>query len=222
VAKQADGPTVIVIASYPGESARVVAETVAAPIEQQVNGAPGMVRIESESHNNGGYVARVQFEPKTDAKHAVKLVRNRVSLAEPVLPDAVKRAEISVKIGAPAKNSEPVVIALQDQADLGHELLRQWSEKVVERLVTDGAAIKPGVFPGPNERHKTKSPFKRVVADLEVTRPAAVYRVNLYPSMRISGFPPKNKSAAEAAANWVHLAELCARKGFEVENLTAK
>jgi hypothetical protein len=55
-----------------------------------------------------------------------------------------------------------------------------------------------------------------------VTGPAAVYRFNLYPSVRITGFPPEGKSAAEAAAKWVALAEAEPLKGFGVENLTAK
>jgi multidrug efflux pump subunit AcrB len=57
------GPIIVVTASYPGANARTVADVVAAPIEQQVNGVEGMVRIESESGNDGGYIARARFKP---------------------------------------------------------------------------------------------------------------------------------------------------------------
>ncbi len=67
-----------------------------------------------------------------------------------------------------------------------------------------------------------KVPLGSVAAFEEVTGPAAVYRVNLYPSVRITGFPPEGKSAAEAAAKWAALAEAEPLKGFGVENLTAK
>src|SRR5262245_47453448 len=52
-----DGPVLIVSASYPGANAQTVADSVAAPLEQQINGTEDLVRIESEAHNDGGYVA---------------------------------------------------------------------------------------------------------------------------------------------------------------------
>jgi multidrug efflux pump len=90
-------PTVEVSAVYPGANARVVADTVAAPIEQQVNGVEGMMYMSSTSTNDGSYTLTVTFAPGTDLNIAQVLVQNRESLAEPILPDLVKRRGISVK-----------------------------------------------------------------------------------------------------------------------------
>jgi multidrug efflux pump subunit AcrB len=94
-------PTVEVEASYPGANAQVVADTVAAPIEQQVNGVEGMMYMSSQSTNDGSYTLTVTFEPGTDLNIAQVLVQNRESLAEPILPDLVKRRGISVKKKSP-------------------------------------------------------------------------------------------------------------------------
>src|SRR5205807_3982342 len=90
-------PTVRVTATYPGANARVVADTVAAPIEQQVNGVEGMLYMSSQSSNDGSYTLTITFQPGSDLNIAQVLVQNRVALAEPVLPDLVKRRGISVK-----------------------------------------------------------------------------------------------------------------------------
>jgi len=94
-------PTVEVSAVYPGANAQVVADTVAAPIEQQVNGVEGMMYMSSTCANDGSYTLTITFEPGADLNIAQVLVQNRVSLAEPVLPDLVKRRGISVKKKSP-------------------------------------------------------------------------------------------------------------------------
>src|SRR5579884_3229655 len=94
-------PTVEVSASYPGANAEVVAATVAAPIEQQVNGVEGMMYMSSQCTNDGNYTLTVTFRPGTDLNIAQVLVQNRESLAEPVLPDLVKRRGIAVKKKSP-------------------------------------------------------------------------------------------------------------------------
>jgi multidrug efflux pump subunit AcrB len=90
-------PTVEVSAAYPGANAQVVADTVAAPIEQQVNGVEGMMYMSSQCTNDGNYTLTITFKPGTDLNIAQVLVQNRESLAEPILPDLVKRRGISVK-----------------------------------------------------------------------------------------------------------------------------
>src|SRR6516164_11480903 len=82
-------PTVQVDCNYPGASAQVVAETVAAPIEQQVNGVEDMLYMSSQSTNDGSYSLSVTFKPGVDLNFAQVLVQNRVSLALPLLPDVV-------------------------------------------------------------------------------------------------------------------------------------
>jgi multidrug efflux pump subunit AcrB len=90
-------PTVEVSAYYPGANAQVVADTVAAPIEQQVNGVENMMYMSSQCTNDGKYTLTVTFEPGTDLNISQVLVQNREQLAEPILPDLVKRRGISVK-----------------------------------------------------------------------------------------------------------------------------
>src|SRR5436189_6411166 len=94
-------PTVEVSTVYPGANAQVVADTVAAPIEQQVNGVEGMMYMSSQSTNDGNYALTVTFKPGTDLNISQVLVQNRESLAEPLLPDLVKRRGISVKKKSP-------------------------------------------------------------------------------------------------------------------------
>src|SRR6202008_3112832 len=95
-------PTVRVTANYPGANAQVVADTVAAPIEQQVNGVEGMMYMSSQSSNDGSYALDVTFELGTDLNMAQVLVQNRVAIAQPSLPDVVKAIGVTVKKRSPA------------------------------------------------------------------------------------------------------------------------
>jgi multidrug efflux pump subunit AcrB len=94
-------PTVRVTAIYPGANAQVVADTVAAPIEQQVNGVEKMLYMSSQSSNDGSYSLDVTFELGTDLNMAQVLVQNRVAIAQPVLPDVVKAVGVTVKKRSP-------------------------------------------------------------------------------------------------------------------------
>ena len=84
-------PTVQVTANYPGANAKVLAETVAQPIEQQVNGGEGMLYMSSTCSSNGVYTLTVTFDIGTDLDTAQILVQNRVAIAEPQLPQEVKQ-----------------------------------------------------------------------------------------------------------------------------------
>ncbi|MGH9402672.1 MAG: efflux RND transporter permease subunit, partial [Terriglobia bacterium] len=90
-------PVVQVTANYPGANAQVVEQTVATPIEEQVNGAEGMVYMQSTSSNTGQMVLNVTFDLARDPDLAAVDVQNRVSLAEPSLPEDVTREGISIK-----------------------------------------------------------------------------------------------------------------------------
>ncbi len=90
-------PTVQVTAAYPGASATVLASTVAQPIEEQVNGAEGMLYMSSTSTNNGEYILTVTFEVGTDLDMAQVMVQNRVSQAEALLPETVQRIGLTVE-----------------------------------------------------------------------------------------------------------------------------
>jgi multidrug efflux pump len=95
-------PTVEVSAIYPGANAQVVADTVAAPIEQQVVGVENMLYMSSQCTNDGSYTLTVTFKLGTDLNIAQVLVQNRVSLANPVLPSLVQRRGVLVKKKSPA------------------------------------------------------------------------------------------------------------------------
>src|SRR5438874_9179680 len=94
-------PTVRVQANYPGASAQVVADTVAAPIEQQVVGVENMLYMSSASNNDGSYTLDVTFELGTDVNMAQVLVQNRVAIALPTLPDVVKAVGVTTKKRSP-------------------------------------------------------------------------------------------------------------------------
>ncbi|KAA1261530.1 Efflux pump membrane transporter BepE [Rubripirellula obstinata] len=94
-------PSVKVTTKYPGASSEVVAETVAAPIEQQVTGVENMLYMSSQSTNDGGYSLTVTFDVGTDLDMAQVMVQNRVNLAAPVLPAEVKSIGVSVVKSSP-------------------------------------------------------------------------------------------------------------------------
>ena len=94
-------PGVSVSISYPGASAAVVADTVAAPIEQQVNGVEGMLYMSSQMGNDGTYTLTVTFDIGTDLNTDLVMVQNRVTLAMPQLPTAVQNQGITIRKKTP-------------------------------------------------------------------------------------------------------------------------
>ncbi|MCA9416597.1 MAG: efflux RND transporter permease subunit, partial [Candidatus Omnitrophica bacterium] len=90
-------PTIQVSTLYPGANAETVANTVATPLEQEINGVEGMLYMSSTSSNDGSLNITITFEVGTNLDMANVLVQNRVSLAENRLPEEVKRQGVSVK-----------------------------------------------------------------------------------------------------------------------------
>src|SRR3954452_22734239 len=95
-------PTVQVTASYPGANAKVVADTVATPIEQQVNGVERMLYMTSQCTNDGQLNLNVTFELGTNLDMAQVLVQNRVAIATASLPEEVKRIGVTTKKKSPS------------------------------------------------------------------------------------------------------------------------
>jgi multidrug efflux pump len=90
-------PVVQVTTSYPGANPQVIAETVATPIEQEVNGVEDMIYMSSTCASNGAYTLQVTFEIGTDLDMATVLVQNRVSIATPRLPEEVRRQGVTTR-----------------------------------------------------------------------------------------------------------------------------
>ncbi|WP_144629850.1 efflux RND transporter permease subunit [Bordetella genomosp. 13] len=100
---QAIPPSVVVHAQYPGANAQTIAETVAAPLEQVINGVEDMLYMESKASGDGHLYLTVTFKLGTDPNKAQQFVQNRVSQAQPRLPDDVQR------LGVTAIKSSPVI-----------------------------------------------------------------------------------------------------------------
>src|SRR5688572_32833576 len=94
-------PTVVVRANYPGADAQTVAATVATPLEQQVNGVEDMLYMSSYSTADGAMALTVTFKLGTDLDKAQVLVQNRVAIAEPRLPEEVRRIGVTTAKSSP-------------------------------------------------------------------------------------------------------------------------
>jgi multidrug efflux pump subunit AcrB len=119
-------PTIQVTCTYPGASAQVVAEAVAAPIEQQVNGVEDMMYMSSQCTNDGSYNLTVTFKPGVNLNFAQVLVQNRVNLALPLLPDVVKQTGITTRKRSP---DILLIVNLYSEQDTS-----TWSDEARDRL----------------------------------------------------------------------------------------
>ncbi|WP_419211530.1 efflux RND transporter permease subunit [Maribacter sp. X9] len=94
-------PTVVIRAMYPGASAETISKTVATPLEQEINGVEGMIYMLSQATNDGALEITVSFKQGIDVDAAQVLVQNRVAIAEPRLPEQVRRLGVTTQKSAP-------------------------------------------------------------------------------------------------------------------------
>src|SRR5581483_3001066 len=94
-------PTVTVTTQYPGASAQTVSDTVAAPIEQEINGVEDMLYLYSQATSNGQLTITITFKLGTDLDKAQVLVQNRVAIAQPRLPEEVQRNGVVTRKNSP-------------------------------------------------------------------------------------------------------------------------
>ncbi len=111
-------PSVVVRAQYPGANPKVIAETVAAPLEESINGVEGMLYMGSQATTDGVMTLTVTFQLGTDPDKAQQLVQNRVSQAEPRLPEEVRRLGITTVKSAPDLTMVVHLVSPNDRYDI--------------------------------------------------------------------------------------------------------
>jgi multidrug efflux pump len=111
-------PSVIVNAQYPGANPKVIAETVASPLEEQINGVEDMLYMQSQANTDGNMTTTVTFKLGTDPDKAQQLVQNRVSQALPRLPDDVQRLGVTTVKASPTLTMVVHLISPNDRYDM--------------------------------------------------------------------------------------------------------
>src|SRR6195256_3297100 len=111
-------PSVVVRAQYPGANPKVIAETVAAPIEEQINGVEGMLYMSSQATTDGLMTLRVVLRRGPAPNRPTRLVQNRVAQAEPRLPEDVRRLGITTVKSSPDLTMVVHLLSPNDRYDM--------------------------------------------------------------------------------------------------------
>lgn len=113
-------PSVVVRAQYPGANPKVIAETVATPLEESINGVEGMLYMGSQATTDGVMTLTVTFKLGTDPDKAQQMVQNRVSQAEPRLPEEVRRLGVTTVKSAPNITMVVHLVSPNDRYDIDY------------------------------------------------------------------------------------------------------
>ncbi|WP_293884014.1 efflux RND transporter permease subunit [Sphingomonas sp.] len=132
-------PTVVVSATYPGATAETLAETIAAPLEESINGVENMIYMQSSSTGDGNVAITVTFKAGTNVDQAQVLVQNRVATAEPRLPAEVRLVGVTVR-----KNS-PDLLMVMNMYSPDKSLTQQYVANYATLQVVDRLSRVPGV-----------------------------------------------------------------------------
>ena len=132
-------PTVVVSANYPGATAETLAETIAAPLEESINGVENMIYMQSSSTGDGNVAITVTFKAGTNVDQAQVLVQNRVATAEPRLPEEVRQIGVTVR-----KNS-PDLLMVANLYSPDKSLSQQYISNYATLQVIDRLSRIPGV-----------------------------------------------------------------------------
>ncbi|HYF20216.1 MAG TPA: efflux RND transporter permease subunit, partial [Ramlibacter sp.] len=140
-------PTVVVRANYPGANPKVIAETVATPLEEAINGVEGMLYMGSQATTDGLLTLNVTFKLGTDPDKAQQLVQNRVSQAEPRLPEEVRRLGLTTVKSSP--DITMVVHLVSPNNRYGMDYLRNYAVlNVKDRLARIPGVGQVGIWGG--------------------------------------------------------------------------
>src|SRR6202521_2554667 len=123
-------PTVVVTAIYPGADAETVAETVATPIEEQVNGVSGMLYMSSQSTNTGTMTLTITFAFGTNPDIDQVLVQNQVAIALPILPQIVRQVGVTAQKSSP--NFLMLINLISPNGTYGSDYLSNYAEIQIE------------------------------------------------------------------------------------------
>lgn len=132
-------PTVVVSATYPGATAETLAETVAAPIEEAINGVEGMIYMSSSSTASGSLTITISFKQDTNVDQAQVLVQNRVATAEPRLPEEVRQ------IGVTTLKNSPDLLVVVALTSPDHSLDAQYIGNYAKLQIIDRLSRIQGV-----------------------------------------------------------------------------
>lgn len=189
-------PSVSVSGSYTGADAQTVEQTVATPIEEQVNGTPGMEYMQSTSTNSGGVNVRVTFGIGTNVKIAALNVQNRVGIAGPSLPSVVSRLGLNIRSSNP--DMLMIVAVYSPKASHNITFLDNYTNTFIEDAIlrvpgvgdvsarTDNFSMRIWMNP------KKMASYSLTPADIS----AALNSQNVYVAAGAVGEPPQAKSQA--------------------------